>query len=517
MELQTISQVANECGVTTRMLRYYEEIGLIVSLRKGDGSYRVYDEGNIQKLRQIIVLRKLRISVKQIIEILNNPNAAVIIDIFKKNIDELDNEITTLATVKLILNQFVDKISQAASIKLELDFSSDENVLSAIETLSFSKNQKKENLPMENVSMEALNRLDKYPKQTPARIVYLPPATIAVVVSTKRSHEADAYKALVKFAEDTDLLRIKPDTRTFGYDLKVGDMHGYKAWITIPDDLEVSEPFEKSSFPGGLYACHTRGVLDLNFDEANFIHEWVHNHEEFEFDERAPIGIYRTLEEQYKLSPYMLSGKAGDYLHIDFLIPIKISERKLFIKQQKEREKAGQLLAEERKNTQTLQDIVTAAVSTPRKTTDINVPNIISSGEFATAEVFMGAILIKTKLKTDGDNLKLSYGKGMVMLNRVDTTKTPPAENLFIHDITSGKAHNVNANSHIPKNEFVDIEWIIGNEVIAIRINNELLYASDQFEYINDFKVSTQKSQPIRITPAEGTTIAVEFMQVMEL
>jgi DNA-binding transcriptional MerR regulator len=332
VDLQTIGQIAKEHGVSTRMLRYYEEIGLIESQRKGDGAYRVYDEANIRRLRQIIILRKLRVSVKQIVEILSNPNAAAAVEIFNKNIDELDDEIATLSAVKSLLVRFVEKLSETAQIKLTLDFMSDDSVLVAVETLSFAKNHKKEILPMDDLkddlTMDSLNKLDKYPKQTPARIVYLPPATIASVVSTKRKHESDAYKQLVKFAEDNNLMKIKPDARTFGYNLMVGDTHGYKAWITIPNDMAVDTPFEKSTFPGGLYACHTRGFMDLNFDEAKFIHEWINNHDVYEFDNRTPIGMYKTIEEQFKLTPYAVNGKTGDYLHIDFLVPIKIVKEK---------------------------------------------------------------------------------------------------------------------------------------------------------------------------------------------
>lgn len=69
------------------MLRYYENIGLIESLRKDDYSYRVYDDINVHKLQQIIILRKLRIPVKQINEILNSKDAVAAIDVFKYNID----------------------------------------------------------------------------------------------------------------------------------------------------------------------------------------------------------------------------------------------------------------------------------------------------------------------------------------------------------------------------------------------------------------------------------------------
>lgn len=55
MELQTLNQVSKMYGVSARMLRYHEQIGLIESLRKEDYAYRVYDEDALRRLQQIII------------------------------------------------------------------------------------------------------------------------------------------------------------------------------------------------------------------------------------------------------------------------------------------------------------------------------------------------------------------------------------------------------------------------------------------------------------------------------
>ncbi|MFD1175791.1 MerR family DNA-binding transcriptional regulator [Paenibacillus puldeungensis] len=60
MELQTISQVSKHFSISTRTLRYYEQIGLITPLKKEDFAYRVYDIEAITRLRQIIILRVLQ-------------------------------------------------------------------------------------------------------------------------------------------------------------------------------------------------------------------------------------------------------------------------------------------------------------------------------------------------------------------------------------------------------------------------------------------------------------------------
>jgi DNA-binding transcriptional MerR regulator len=65
MDLQTISMVSKNFNVSTRTLRYYEQIGLLQSIKKDGYMYRTYDESSLKRLEQIIILRKLRIQLKQ--------------------------------------------------------------------------------------------------------------------------------------------------------------------------------------------------------------------------------------------------------------------------------------------------------------------------------------------------------------------------------------------------------------------------------------------------------------------
>ena len=82
----TVTEVSRAYGVSARMLRHYEKLGLISSGRKEDYSYRVYRPEDIQRLRQILVLRKLRLSLKEIGSILNDPGPAAAISVFEKNL-----------------------------------------------------------------------------------------------------------------------------------------------------------------------------------------------------------------------------------------------------------------------------------------------------------------------------------------------------------------------------------------------------------------------------------------------
>jgi len=51
-----IQEVAAEVGLTTRSIRYYEEIGLLAPARSG-GAYRLYEREDVERLRFIKGLR----------------------------------------------------------------------------------------------------------------------------------------------------------------------------------------------------------------------------------------------------------------------------------------------------------------------------------------------------------------------------------------------------------------------------------------------------------------------------
>ena len=51
--LLRIQEVASELGLTTRSIRYYEEIGLLSPAARSDGAYRLYDASDVERLRFI--------------------------------------------------------------------------------------------------------------------------------------------------------------------------------------------------------------------------------------------------------------------------------------------------------------------------------------------------------------------------------------------------------------------------------------------------------------------------------
>ena len=108
--LTKIKDVSNKYDVTTRTLRYYEDMGLITSSRSDDYAYRLYDEMNIRRLEQILILRKLNISIKDIQRIFSDSNSSTVLDVLNKKIQGIDDEVALLHELKEIVQDFIREI-----------------------------------------------------------------------------------------------------------------------------------------------------------------------------------------------------------------------------------------------------------------------------------------------------------------------------------------------------------------------------------------------------------------------
>ena len=70
----TINQLAELTGLTTRTLRYYDQIGLLKPMRKGNNGYRYYGELQLDRLQQIMFFKQRGFELKQIKQFLSDPD-----------------------------------------------------------------------------------------------------------------------------------------------------------------------------------------------------------------------------------------------------------------------------------------------------------------------------------------------------------------------------------------------------------------------------------------------------------
>lgn len=66
-----IGELAARVGLTERTIRYYEELGLLESVKRLEGGVRVYTDDDVRRLRYIRKLKTLGLSLQEMLELEN--------------------------------------------------------------------------------------------------------------------------------------------------------------------------------------------------------------------------------------------------------------------------------------------------------------------------------------------------------------------------------------------------------------------------------------------------------------
>ncbi|MCL2388647.1 MAG: MerR family transcriptional regulator [Defluviitaleaceae bacterium] len=110
--LTKVRDVSTRYDISARALKYYEDAGLLTSTRTNDYAYRMYDETAVMRLEQILILRKLNISIKDIKRIFDTAGSDALLDVLGKKADHIDEEVALLHELKEIVLDFMQEIKQ---------------------------------------------------------------------------------------------------------------------------------------------------------------------------------------------------------------------------------------------------------------------------------------------------------------------------------------------------------------------------------------------------------------------
>ena len=132
-DFMKIGDLAKQTGLSIRTLHYYDEIGLLSPSHRTDVGYRLYSNRDIIRLQQIVSLRQLGFSLKEIHECLKNPDLSLqqTIDLHR---DRVKEQMSLSHTLLKRLDVISTELQTTQSVAIE-------NLIQVMETVSMSKQQ----------------------------------------------------------------------------------------------------------------------------------------------------------------------------------------------------------------------------------------------------------------------------------------------------------------------------------------------------------------------------------------
>jgi len=108
-----ISEAAEQSGVSAKMIRYYESLGLLTEARRTSAGYRIYDGRDVHTLRFVKRARDLGFSIEEIQHLLGlwqnrGRSSRDVRKVAQEHLVDLDRRIAELQTMRRTLQQLVE-------------------------------------------------------------------------------------------------------------------------------------------------------------------------------------------------------------------------------------------------------------------------------------------------------------------------------------------------------------------------------------------------------------------------
>ena len=312
-ELIKIRDISIKYDISARTLRYYEDMGLLTSTRSDDYAYRLYDEAAVQRLEQILILRKLNISIKDIQRIFNTSGSEVVLEVLGKKVDAIDEEVSLLHELKEIVLEFIRQIEQA-------DFGKESDVKLLYEKAKEIETQ------LANVDYEgnpsAVNRLlevtEKLDNKVPDIMIVRIPKFRAVTSGLASIDEVFGSFGQWQEAHQHFFQSVIFDSFDFltGIGGKFEWVFGVKDEVTEAD----THPYKIIENPGGLYAVAVSvdGDGESHDKVRRKTEKWLENTNFIIDSDRLLMGHMIFVDDEIK--------KGLGYNQMNLYAPIKLKE-----------------------------------------------------------------------------------------------------------------------------------------------------------------------------------------------
>ncbi|WP_375057437.1 Cu(I)-responsive transcriptional regulator [Zobellella sp. DQSA1] len=107
-----IGEAARRAGVSAKMIRHYEQSGLLKPAARTESGYRQYDRQSVEELKFIRQARLLGFSIRQIEDLLRlrqDPHRAsrAVRELAEQHLAEVESKMRELAAMKTTLEQLI--------------------------------------------------------------------------------------------------------------------------------------------------------------------------------------------------------------------------------------------------------------------------------------------------------------------------------------------------------------------------------------------------------------------------
>jgi Cu(I)-responsive transcriptional regulator len=110
----TIGKAASLTGVSAKMIRYYEEVGVLKKTSRTGAGYRLYNQAHIQQLGFILRARNLGFSMTEIQSLLKfwldtDRESRNVKKLALSHLEEINEKIVELEKMREVLQKLADK------------------------------------------------------------------------------------------------------------------------------------------------------------------------------------------------------------------------------------------------------------------------------------------------------------------------------------------------------------------------------------------------------------------------
>lgn len=252
MKLIKITDLTNQLGISSRTLRYYEQVGLVQSVRLQFEKYRFYDNENIEKIKQIIVLRKMQIPIKDILSIYESEDMTVLVESFVSRINAIDNEIDALRELKHIIDEFLQAMLKSGIKHISALPLLYEKIDKQLEAQEIGENDKE-------ISFERLSALSEKVTAPPELIIVDLPSMRVLSSKLKNSDISDVDGFWDWLGKNRIPFGTPGSHKLFEYQK---DSAQTVIIQSIEGDFNNDGPYSDYEFEGGLFAVGSVFVDD---------------------------------------------------------------------------------------------------------------------------------------------------------------------------------------------------------------------------------------------------------------